>query len=222
MRRRSRSAFPQTWSLADLVEHLGGISPKRIRLHPAPGTATEEDVSWFEDHEDRTHELVEGVLVEKVSSLTDALMMTELQCQMSQFAKANDLGIVVGGTAAVRLGPRLVRTPDASFVSWERLPGRKIPREPIPDLAPDLAVEALCPENTAKEMDRKLDGYFNAGVRLVWYIDIAAKSMDVYAARDQRVHLRQRQILTGGDVLPGFSISLPHLFQNPWRRKRRA
>ena len=222
MAHRTRFPFPKTWSLADLLEHLGGISPCRVRLNPAPGTATEKDVSWFEDHEDRTYELVDGVLVHKVSHLVDAFGVQEILFRLHDFVRQQDRGIVVGGTVAYRFRAGLVRTPDVSFVSWKRLPGRKIPREPIPDLAPDLAIEGLCPENTTKEMERKLDDYFNAGVRLVWYIDFVAKSVDVFAARDQHLRLRQRQILTGGDVLPGFSVSLPKLFQDPWRRKRRA
>src|SRR4051812_31126354 len=59
------AAFPANWSLADLQAHLGGVPAGRIRLFPAPGTATEEDALWLEDHEDRLCELVDGVLVEK-------------------------------------------------------------------------------------------------------------------------------------------------------------
>ena len=36
----------------------------------------------------------------------------------------------------------------------ERLPNRKIPTEPIPDLSPDLAVEVLSKSNTRAEIDR--------------------------------------------------------------------
>ena len=31
-------------TLADLLEHLGGIHPNRVRFRPSPGTATEEEV----------------------------------------------------------------------------------------------------------------------------------------------------------------------------------
>ena len=47
-------------SLADLVSWLGDIPLERIRLHPAPGTATEEDVVQA-----KCCELLDGVLVEK-------------------------------------------------------------------------------------------------------------------------------------------------------------
>jgi hypothetical protein len=38
------SAVAEELTLADVLKQLGGISPKRVRCRPAPGTATEEDV----------------------------------------------------------------------------------------------------------------------------------------------------------------------------------
>src|SRR2546421_188787 len=52
-------------TLADLQDRLGHIPEERILMDPPPGTATEQDVIYLDDHEDRICELVEGVLVEK-------------------------------------------------------------------------------------------------------------------------------------------------------------
>ena len=52
--------------------------------------------------------------------------------------------------------------------------GFRIVKGPKPEIyavAPDLAVEILSKDNTAREMDRKLREYFEAGVGLVWYIE---------------------------------------------------
>ena len=57
--------WPSDWSLADLQQHLGGIPAERIRLVPAPGCATEQDLVEIAVHEDRLYELDDGVLVEK-------------------------------------------------------------------------------------------------------------------------------------------------------------
>ena len=40
-------------SLADLLQQLGDISPKRIRMRPAPGHATERDVIDIQRREGR-------------------------------------------------------------------------------------------------------------------------------------------------------------------------
>ena len=60
----------------------------------------------------------------------------------------------------VRLAPGLVRIPDLAFISWQRLPERRVPTDPIPGLVPDLVVEVLSDGNTAAEMDRKRREYF--------------------------------------------------------------
>jgi Uma2 family endonuclease len=105
-----------------------------------------------------------------------------------------------------------VRIPDLAFVSWARLPGGRVPDDPVPMLAPDLAVEVLSEGNTPREMERKRGEYFRSGVRLVWMVDIDARSVDVYTTPADPTTLSGEQSLDGGDVLPGFSFPLRDLF----------
>jgi Uma2 family endonuclease len=112
----------------------------------------------------------------------------------------------------MRLLGQFVRMPDVSFVSWSRLPGGKIPREPIPDLVPDLAVEVLSEGNTPEEMERKLKEYFLAGVRLVWFVDPERRAVEEFTAPDESRVLSEKDFLVGGDVLPGFLFAVRELF----------
>ena len=105
-----------------------------------------------------------------------------------------------------------MRIPDVAFISWQRLPGRRVPTEPIPDLAPDLAVEVLSESNTEGEMARKRHEYFDAGVRLVWVVDPVSRTVAVYHTPDQAAVLQETQTLEGGDVLPGYVLPLKDLF----------
>jgi Uma2 family endonuclease len=157
---RTRSQFPKGATVADVLEQLGGISPRRVQMNPAPGTATEHDLLAVLDHENRLCELVDGTLVEKVMGYEEGYLALWLGGLMSVYAEEHDLGIVAGADATVRLMPGLVRIPDISFVGWERVPNRKCPKEPIPDLVPHLAVEVLSEGNTRGEMERKLREFF--------------------------------------------------------------
>jgi Uma2 family endonuclease len=199
-------------TMADLLKDLGNISPRRIRMHPAPGTATERDVIRIHDRTDRLYELVDGVLVEKIMGYTESSLAMRLGSFLFNFAEEHDLGNVTGPDGTTRLMPRLVRIPDVSFVAWDRLPNRELPDEPIPDLAPDLAVEILSKGNTKGEMERKLREYFLAGVRVVWLVDPQTRTVQVFTASDQSVRLTEEQTLDGGDVLPGFTLPLRKLF----------
>jgi Uma2 family endonuclease len=199
-------------TVADLIEQLGGISPRRIRAHPPPGTATERDVTRIERREKRLYELVDGVLVEKVMGFAESVLAMNLVGYLMEYLRRKDRGILAGESGTLRLMPGLVRIPDISFVSWERLPGHQLPTRPIPDLAPDLAVEVLSKGNTAGEMARKLKEYFLAGVRLVWFVDPRRRTVTVYTAPDQSVELTEAETLDGRDVLPGLAIALQQLF----------
>jgi Uma2 family endonuclease len=112
----------------------------------------------------------------------------------------------------LRLFPGLVRIPDVAYVSWARVPAGRVPTAPIPQLAPDLAVEVLSRSNTPREMERKLREYFDAGVRLVWIVDPDARTVAVYTAAVNPVVLTETDVLQGGEVLPGFTLPLAHLF----------
>jgi Uma2 family endonuclease len=111
-----------------------------------------------------------------------------------------------------------IRVPDVAFLSWRHFPGRLLPPEPVPAIALDLAVEVLSAGNTRAEMVRKLDDYFAAGVKLVWFIDPSSQSATVYEDRDRSCQLSLSDSLSGGSVLPGFKLPLQQLFDKAGRR----
>ncbi len=199
-------------SLADLLEELGGIAPSRIRIRPPLGTATEQDVIDIHDRENRLFELVDGVLVEKVMGFYEGRSAAVLIFFLETFVSDNKLGITAGADGMMRLSSGLVRIPDVSFISWDRLPGRRVPRVPIPRLAPNLAVEVLSAGNTRAEMDRKLHEYFAAGAELVWYIDPDTRTAQVWTSLENSVTIDEGGTLDGGTVLPGFQLRLHDYF----------
>lgn len=200
-------------TLADLLEQLGDIAPDRVRFHPAPGTATEEDVLALRNSpEHRLCELVDGVLVEKAMGFRESLLAGMLVTFLLTFVRSRNLGLVTAPDGTMRLAPGLVRIPDVAFISWDRLPNRRVPTEPIPDLAPDLAVEVLSTGNTPGEMARKRQDYFAAGVQVVWQVDPNTRTVEVFTAPDQSTVLHAAQTLEGGTVLPGFTVPLQELF----------
>jgi Uma2 family endonuclease len=200
---------PQT--LAELLERLGHVPAHRIRLDPAPGTATEDDL-LRPGEELPVCELVDGVLVEKAMGYYESVLAAVLIGFLRDFLKLHDLGIVAGPDGKTRLLPGLIRAPDVSFVSWSRMPGRRLPRRPIPDLAPDLAVEVLSESNTPQEMGRKLKEYFRAGTRMVWLADPETRIVRVYTTPEQAVTATENETLDGGGVLPGFKLRVRDWF----------
>ncbi|HEX8200960.1 MAG TPA: Uma2 family endonuclease [Isosphaeraceae bacterium] len=203
--------------LLEVIKPLGDIPADRIRLHPTPGTATEQDVLDVRRREGRTCELIDGILVEKVMGLGESRVALELITDLNNFLRRHNLGIAAGPDGTLRLTTGLLRIPDISFVSWDRLPGRKRPSQPVPRIPLDLAVEIISKGNTKSEMERKLREYFEAGTRLVWFLYPKNRTARVYTSPRQFTRLAEDQSLDGGDVLPGFSVSLRELFERAFR-----
>ncbi len=206
----SVSGAPST--LAHWLDRLGGIAAERVWSCPAPGAATENDLLHAHDHGGRLCELVDGVLVEKAAGFRESLLAGALIEALRGFVRRRNPGLVTAPDGMMRLAAGLVRVPDVAFVSWTRLPEQRVPATPIPDLAPDLAVEVIGAGNTVPEMTRKRREYFGAGVRLVWLVDPETRTVSVYTDFRNSTVLRDGDVLSGGAVLPGFSLPLKELF----------
>lgn len=206
------TASPDLRTIADLLDRLGGVPARRVRYYPLPGTATEADVVAIDVHEDRICELIDGVLVEKAMGIRESLLAGAVLALLRAFVIPKKLGIVTGPDGTMKLIPGLIRIPDVAYISRDRLPGGRVPSEPAPLLVPDLAVEVLSEGNTTNEMSRKRREYFSAGVRLVWQIDLETRSAAVYTGPEDFRTLTASDALDGGDVLPGFTLSLGELF----------
>lgn len=203
----------EPFTAQDLLDSLGGIAPSRVLMKPAPGTATEADLIAVNDSRRTLCELVDGVLVEKGMGIRKSMLACAISAGLYEFVRPRNLGIVVGAAAMFRLVPGLIRAADVAYLSWDRLPGGVVPREPIPRLAPELVVEVLSESNTRREMERKRADYFSAGVEVVWEIDPEMRTAGVYRRDEAAPHqLDQTAVLEEADLLPGFQLPLARLF----------
>lgn len=201
-------------TVADLIAALG-VEPGRIRVRPPIGTATEADLLAHNDRKAGTCELVDGALVEKTMGCEESRLALLIAYFLIDFVQRHNLGVVLGPDGLYRLAPGLVRLPDVSFVTWDRVPGRRLPLDPILPLAPDLAVEILSPGNARAEVDRKLAESLAAGVRAIWLVDPRARTVRVHDANDAPATLGPDQTLEAPDVLPGFRLPIATLFGQP-------
>lgn len=203
------AATLSTETLADLVHRLGDVPLSRIRLHPAPGTATEEDVAFGK----KPHcELIDGVLVEQPMGFFEGHVASVLYFFIEQWLGTNPIGYASCEGATTRLEHGNVRVPDALFARWERTKDRRVPRDPICDVVPNLAVEVLSNSNTHREIERKRQEYFDAGVELVWIVEPKLMTVEVWSSAKECRILDRNDTLDGGTVLPGFQLPIQTWF----------
>jgi len=207
-----------SFSLEDRIYDLGGIDVSRVRAVPAPGSATIADLIRASDEDGRLYELIDNTLVEKAMGWRESLLATVLVQWLRNFLDNHNLGVVTGPDGMSRLFGNTVRGPDVAFVSWSRLPGGRLPADPVPDLVPDFVVEVLSLGNTRPEMARKRREYFQAGVRLVWMIDPRRRTVAVFTAAESVTIALEFDRIDGGDVLPGWVVDFEKLFAELDRR----
>jgi Uma2 family endonuclease len=110
----------------------------------------------------------------------------------------------------LRRDPDTVRAPDVAYVCQARLHPARV--RGYPEMAPDLAVEVVSPNDTASEIQAKVDDWLRAGVQAVWVLYPANRTAMIYGADGTARLLHADDILQGEPVLPGFTCRLDDLF----------
>jgi Uma2 family endonuclease len=161
-------------------------------------------------------ELIDGRLVERepIGQKADALV-SRLGYWIGSFVDQHDLGLVNGGQGSDQIfpdDPGKVRIPDASFTRRDRLPSGR-PAKGHARVAPDLIVEVISPNDTATELDEKIEDFFAAGVALIWVLNPETRTIQVYRRDGTSARLRPGDSLDGEDILPGFRRDVEKLFK---------
>jgi Uma2 family endonuclease len=130
------------------------------------------------------------------------------------FSQIGRLGrVVVELLFRIDVATDLQRRPDLAYVSFERWPSSKRPApKDAWNVVPDLAVEVVSDNNTANEIQAKIQDYFRSGVRLVWVVYPMQSQVFVYESPTRIRVLEKTDALDGGEVLPLFRLPLITLF----------
>src|SRR5258708_37136823 len=158
---------------------------------------------------DRRFELIAGEIAEKVPTQLHAYIIQMLSGFLFVFLRQNPIGY-----ALIEARYRLPNDeendliPDLSFVTKGRGPLTR--SGPTPYL-PDLAVHAQSEGQSDRFMLDKALRYLANGTRMVWIIYSTRELIEVLTPTDRQL-LKIDGILSGGDVLPGFSVPVRDLF----------
>jgi Uma2 family endonuclease len=163
--------------------------------------------------DDGVSEFIDGVAREKVMSAESNWTVARL----GGFLTIHLLKVPAGDLfteQSFRCFPadsRGFRRPDLSFTAAGRVPS---PGPPGPlNLVPDLAVEVTSPDDEIDALEAKLVAYRSVGVPLIWVVIPSVRLVRVFPRGLSIVELGVGDTLTGGAVLPGFSVSVADLFR---------
>ena len=126
--------------------------------------------------------------------------------------QANKLGQVMVGEVGIyiRRNPDTIRAADVLYISNDRYAQSRSPS--YLDVAPELVVEILSPDDTWQAVMRKLADYFSIGVQVVWVADPEARTVYAYRSVTTAQQFKEGDTLTAPEVLPGFAAPVADLF----------
>ena len=167
-----------------------------------------------------SYELVDGKLVERHMGMESSVIAARIIHRLREYLGRNRGGLVAGADASYQCfpdAPEKVRKPDVSFIRSGRLEGDRPPTGHC-RIAPDLAVEVLSPNDMAYEVEEKVAEYLGAGVPLIWVVHPPTRRVRIIrpasAPPGSSFELGEAGVISGEDVLPGFSCPVKGFFED--------
>ncbi len=171
------------------------------------------ELPTYVDGNDHRYELIRGEL--KILPLNEpahGIISARITMLVDQYAKKHNSGLFCVATGfIVERNPDTVLGTDIAFISHNRLAAVEDFDSFIP-FAPDLAIEVMNSTDTVEAITEKIALYFAAGSRAAWVFNPKRRTVAVYASPTDVHILTEADTLDGGDVLPGFQLSLAKLF----------
>lgn len=102
-----------------------------------------------------------------------------------------------------------VRSPDGAFIlksRYQALPPDD--REKFAHICPDFVIEILSKTDRLRSLHDKMIEWMDNGCRLAWMVNPRDRNTVVFSAGAMPTSKGFDEVLSGGAVLPGFSIRL--------------
>ena len=133
--------------------------------------------------------------------------------RLGKYVEEHQLGDLYAAETGFKLksNPDTVLAADIAFIEKERLKVLSETEGYWP-AAPDLAVEVNSPSDTVREVERKVMKWLGFGTRLVWVVSPKQRTVTVYQSPTDIQTLTEKDILHGGEVVPGFHIQVADIF----------
>jgi Uma2 family endonuclease len=104
-----------------------------------------------------------------------------------------------------------MRRPDLCYLSPQQIYEASEGGHPVPQ----FVVEVISPTDTADYYDTKLDHYYAAGVKVVWFIYPKTGKAVVYGPDRSSVTLQGSGLCSAAPVLPAFEMTAAEIFKKP-------
>jgi Uma2 family endonuclease len=138
----------------------------------------------------------------------------EVTRQLGNWAKRDDTGAAFDSSAGFKLPNGAERSPDAAWISRERLePLTPEQKKKFIPLCPDFVIELLSPTDSLAATQAKMVEYIDNGARLGWLIHAEAKRVYVYRPGTPVEEMKDLTKVSADPELPGFTLDLEDIWK---------
>ena len=136
-----------------------------------------------------------------------------ISLQLLQWADEDGTGQAADSSAGYLLPNGAVRSPDASWVSNERLAAiTSEQRTRFLPLCPDVVIELRSPSDSLPTLQEKMVEYAANGTSLGWLIDPSSRRVLVYRAGQEMEEVAAPVQMSGEPLLRGFRLQMDALW----------
>lgn len=139
---------------------------------------------------------------------------SEFNTELGVWNRKNQLGKTFDSSAGFKLPNGATYGPDAAWMpreKWNSISAAE--KRKFAPLVPDFIMELRSPSDRLEPIQDKIAEFMECGCRLAWLIDPEAQQTTVYRADGSETTVPFEEMLSGEDVLPGFSVNLTNLFE---------
>ncbi len=140
---------------------------------------------------------------------------SNLTYQLAAWSSQDGTGVCFGSSAGFTLPNGAIRSPDASWIKWEKWDSlTEQQKEGFGPLCPDFVVELSSPSDRVSEVRKKMEEYMENGASLGWLIDPFKRQVYVYRPNEEVVVLNNPETVSADPLLPGFTLNLTELWSD--------
>lgn len=192
------------------VKNIQEVKGDNISNVNVPLTVAEFELWLLEqsDFADKRYEFVDGRIIEKQGMKQDELFIARFLAKLFYKTEAFKNDDYLGSEVDSYINDKRKRIPDiAYFTASQIIDARKGKR-----LNTFFAIEILSPNDNFQDVAEKIQDYFEAGAKLVWYILPKQEQIYAYTAPTKVQILRGEDICSAEPVLSDFSFVVKDMF----------
>ena len=188
------------------------MEPLTLDISPLGSLSDDDLYRLCRDNPDLWIERTEGGLLEIMAPAggMSSARSGRVFAALFNWNERDGSGIVFDASGGFLLPGGSMRAPDAAWVArerWAQLSDEE--REKFPPLCPDVVAEVMSPPDRPVRTHAKMREWIRNGCRLAWLLCPAEEVAYVYRPdQNEPDAVPFDAVLTGEDVLPGFTFAL--------------